>query len=145
MTETLLACALFLVAIGGAYQMFYQVLGSCNAAGRQDAAVQELSIVRNHWRSFVHASQASVWRADGTAFSAGTDSVRADGSTLCLTRAGRTESVALPPNATCAFTVERTPGLADSAVLAVTWNSRHAGGTQQHEARWVACAGQATR
>jgi hypothetical protein len=141
MTETLLASLLFVVTLSGAYQIFHHGLGVCNTATQQETAHVELAIVRNHWRAFARASQPTTWRADGSRFTAGADTVRAEGDRLHLTRADRTESLALPPRANCVFTVEKAPGLADCAVLAVTWSSRDAAGrTQRHEARWVACA-----
>ena len=139
--EILLSMALGLALLGAAVQLLNRSWLFCRESVRQVHRTQELGLVRKRWRRFVRACPERGWTAtDGTVFTAGSSSARADEGRIVLDDGKTPREIQLPEDAAARLSIERSDGAADRAVLTMTWAAPAMIGKRPCRARIVACA-----
>jgi len=138
--EVLLAATLGMALMASGFRLAHQSWRFCRESLRQTWMNQEVLVLRKAWRGFVHACPATGWEVRDGAFQAGTCRSAVTGRVLALEGEGGKRRLSLPKGMTGAVSIEREDGLADSAVLTLSWTSSFFDKARNHHVRLAACA-----
>lgn len=137
--EMLVAMALGVALTGGALELWARTWQYCRQSAASAHSLQEVALVRQAWREFVHACPDEPTLGLAGTLTCGDWSAGADAAALVVTRGERTRRVGLPEGAVATITHEAGTVGAPCWVLTLAWRTAEFERRQPRHARLVAC------
>jgi len=138
--EVLVAAVIAAGLVTSASKILFASWDLCRSATRHAHLSQEVSLIRTRWRLFVHGHGGEgTWSATGNELSLGAARVSVERGGLVLADGGDEKRITLPEGMAAALSLEQQAGLADAAVLTLSWERTRQRRPDVVHTRIVAC------